>query len=476
MLSFELTSVPRSLAGPDGAKLKAKKKSDLLHMLRDKADAVPLPLPANTTHIVDAMAVLQSLTPQYTYDDLAVQVFKCMLKGTGDAAIVHWVVDTYPTISIKHAEHARRDDIIGVLHYSIKSGKQPVPNQYKKALRSGPYKEELLSFLLKTWANDEDGGFATLLSNRKVYVTSGKDCFCLAVHGAGAITSTPQVDLTSNHEEADTRILLHAKHASSESEAPILLRSPDTDVLVLAVFLCSREQLPLLFRVQKKKAWSYINVTSIADSLGHIVCEGLLGMHAFSGCDSTSRFAGHGKKTAMKLLVDNDEYCQAMQTLGENFEPDAETLTQTEKAICHTYHSAQCSNTNDVRSQKWNRQTTDITKLPPCHDSAILHIKRANYQTAIWKRCMDNEIESPSPHGHGWIVRGGEISISWMTQPRAPSKVLDIVKCSCTSTTPCSTTRCRCRQQGRLCMVVCMCSDDCCNTDDVASSDDSDIE
>ena len=180
--------------------------------------------------------------------------------------------------------------------------------------------------------------------------------------------------------------------------------------------------------------------------------------------------------SAMKLLVDNDEYCQAMQTLGENFEPDAETLTQTEKAICHMYHSAQCSNTNDVRSQKWNRQTTDITKLPPCHDSAILHIKRANYQTAIWKRCMDNEIESPSPHGHGWIVRGGEISISWMTQPRALSKGLDIVKCSCKSTTPCSTIRCRCRQQGRPCMVVCMCSDDCCNTDDVASSDDSDIE
>ena len=144
-MSYELTSVPRSLADSDGAKLTAT-KSDLLHVLRDKAAEVPLPLPANITHIVDAMAVLQSLNPQFTYDHLALQVFKLTLKGTGNAAIVHWVVDTYPAISIKHAEHARRADAIGVLHYSITSGKQPVPSQYKKALRSGPIKKNFSRF------------------------------------------------------------------------------------------------------------------------------------------------------------------------------------------------------------------------------------------------------------------------------------------------------------------------------------------
>ena len=66
--------------------------------------------------------------------------------------------------------------------------------------------------------------------------------------------NTPEANLYCNHEEADTRLLLHAKHASLESQEPILLRSPDTDVLVLTVFLCVNEQLSLLFRVQKNKA------------------------------------------------------------------------------------------------------------------------------------------------------------------------------------------------------------------------------
>ena len=90
-----------------------------------------MPLPDNTTHIVDAMAVLQSLTPHMSYDHLALHTFKLMLKGTETTSIVHWVVDTYPIISIKYSEHARRDETIGVLNYSIKSGKQLVPIQYK---------------------------------------------------------------------------------------------------------------------------------------------------------------------------------------------------------------------------------------------------------------------------------------------------------------------------------------------------------
>ena len=39
--------------------------------------------------------------------------------------------------------------------------------------------------------------------------------------------------LSSNHEEADTRIILHAIHAADNGATTIVVRSPDTDVLVL---------------------------------------------------------------------------------------------------------------------------------------------------------------------------------------------------------------------------------------------------
>ena len=41
-------------------------------------------------------------------------------------------------------------------------------------------------------------------------------------------------ELNSNHEEADTKLLLHTKHASDNGEPNVLIKSPDTDVTILA--------------------------------------------------------------------------------------------------------------------------------------------------------------------------------------------------------------------------------------------------
>ena len=45
--------------------------------------------------------------------------------------------------------------------------------------------------------------------------------------------------LESNHEEADTRLLLHAKHAMNTNDA-VTIRSPDTDVFILCAAMRKR--------------------------------------------------------------------------------------------------------------------------------------------------------------------------------------------------------------------------------------------
>ena len=58
------------------------------------------------------------------------------------------------------------------------------------------------------------------------------------------------------------------------------------------------------------------------------------------------------------------------------------------------------------------------------------HIKRANYQAAIWRRCLQPRPTVPSPHGHRWNVCCAEgsvpqsISVYWMELPAAPQAVL----------------------------------------------------
>ena len=58
---------------------------------------------------------------------------------------------------------------------------------------------------------------------------------------------------------------------------------------------------------QKNKAWTYVDVTNIASrpTLAQSVCDGLIRMRAFSGCDSTGRFAGRGEKPLRNYLLKN---------------------------------------------------------------------------------------------------------------------------------------------------------------------------
>ena len=52
--------------------------------------------------------------------------------------------------------------------------------------------------------------------------------------------------LRSNHEEADTRMILHAKHAARANRG-VILQSLDTDVLVLSVSLFRSLDYPELW-------------------------------------------------------------------------------------------------------------------------------------------------------------------------------------------------------------------------------------
>ena len=120
LLSYELTSIFQSLADADRAK-HANKKADLLHILSNLGTDIILP--QQCTHIIDAMAVVQSISKAAaTYTELAVQLFLLMIKGTGNRAFIHWIVDIHLEVSIKHAEQSYRENILGgALRYTIQS-------------------------------------------------------------------------------------------------------------------------------------------------------------------------------------------------------------------------------------------------------------------------------------------------------------------------------------------------------------------
>ena len=58
----------------------------------------------------------------------------------------------------------------------------------------------------------------------------------------------------------------------------------------------------------------------VAASVGMGVCRGLIGMHAFTGCDTVSAFAGRGKAKVLKLLVSNVENQDIFLKLGQEWD------------------------------------------------------------------------------------------------------------------------------------------------------------
>ena len=76
----------------------------------------------------------------------------------------------------------------------------------------------------------------------EIYTAVGKECKQLRF----APSSTPTVDdvleLSSDHEEADARMILHACHANANQFDKIDVCSPDTDVAVLLLHYTSTRQ------------------------------------------------------------------------------------------------------------------------------------------------------------------------------------------------------------------------------------------
>ena len=111
-------------------------------------------------------------------------------------------------------------------------------------------------------------------------VTSGERCFRLTKDDVTEIT-----ELRSMQDQADTRTMIHVKHAAA-SYRNVLVISEDTDVYVILLSLHS--QIPTRIVLRKGKGNAVIS--RLWTILGQDVCQALIGVHAFTGCDSVSAF------------------------------------------------------------------------------------------------------------------------------------------------------------------------------------------
>ena len=89
--------------------------------------------------------------------------------------------------------------------------------------------------------------------------------------------------LYSTHENADTRMFLHAQQAAPECKS-VIIASEDTDVFVIALALHDSVDSNMYIKCRIKNRERYIDVTRVASVLGKKVSKALPALHSFTGC------------------------------------------------------------------------------------------------------------------------------------------------------------------------------------------------
>ena len=101
--------------------------------------------------------------------------------------------------------------------------------------------------------------------------------------------------LRAAHEEADTRIILHAINVDVDT---LTVSVRDTDVLLLSLsyaplIIC--KDIRMMAGTAKKR--KYISIRTLAGQMPSGSLPSLLPFYAITGCDSTSCISGHTKKS-----------------------------------------------------------------------------------------------------------------------------------------------------------------------------------
>ncbi len=282
--SYENHSFPPSLS--EYGELRSSKKSDLLALLGHNNCADP-PNSFDTI-VLDGGALVHLLTTvnittfdQYADDVVIPHILKQLERSTR----VDIVWDTYITDSLKQSTRDRR----GKGTRKKVAGKNKVPGKWNDFLRDETNKKELFHFLSKKIVS------ANYPEGKQVYITSGTEVF---------LKGSDQQMQACDHEEADTRLVVHIVHAIHNGHGKILVRTVDTDVIVILVgkffyLLSLNSDISIWVAFGKGKSFSYWHINSICTFLGEEKALGLPVFHSLTGSDTTSGFFGKSLQSSL---------------------------------------------------------------------------------------------------------------------------------------------------------------------------------
>ena len=295
-------------------------------------------------------------------------------------------------------------------------------------------------------------------------VPEGKEIY--TSYGESVLSAPKKEDMgflePCTHEEADTRLMVHALHATSSGHRKIMIRSNDTDVVVLAISVASALQADEVWvTFGSGKNVQNIPVHVIATSLGPDKATALPLFHALTGCDTVSFFGGRGKKTAWDVWKVFPELTAALGALKASPKeiPD-ECMAVLERFVVLLYNrTSSLTNVNEVRQELFSKKSRSLDSIPPSRASLEQHVKRAVFQGGyVWGQTLLPQPVLPSPSDWGWKQRSNVWSPYWTALPQAKDTCYELIRCGCRAS---CRGRCKCVKANLTCTGLCNCGGNC---------------
>ena len=404
-----------------------------------------MPLPHihrnNSTLVIDLMARVHTVgRPKNgtTFGDVADEVVKSILHSGRYFHRIEVVGDRYRQNSIKATTRSKRSKGLQI-RKSVDDRNVPLPSS----------KKDYSSFL----SLDDNKADIQRFLGEQLIVNAPADKIIVV---AGAFQDEEEVqcsqqavdvqNLICNHEEADTRIILHTAQSTSTC---IVISACDTDIFVLLLAHNQSFNGKSVYVMIGNNM--YLSIADMAQALGQPICDSVLLFHSLTGCDTTSFFFNIGKPTALNVLKEHTHLLAGLSKLPQ--------LTAGAEKALQNFVSLVYSGGDEGVDRIQARMLLTAPKpelMPPTSDALKFHLQRAFYQARVWECATESHPALPDPtaEGSGWFKMGERVKPVTMLKEPIPKACMDIISCgSCT--TGCNSQRCKCFKAGLHCTLLC---------------------
>lgn len=274
-----------------------------------------------------------------------------------------------------------------------------------------------------------------------------------------------------SQEEADTRALLHLKHAVLNGHRKAFLRTADTDWVVNASFISTKltELDQIWVGYGFGKTYRDIAAHEVAEGLGDQRCKALPMFHHSTGGDMSSALFNKGKEKAYAAWdIMRDELTHILIVISENplsFTIDSDEMSVLERFIILQYDpKSKCQTLEEARREMFLKQLKPLEAIPPTKHAAYQHIRRSILPADEVYKALYKQPDYLPTGDFGWVWND-RLQVwmpHWTDLPDVSKGVAALNSCGCKKS---CTGSCKCSRVPQRCTSLCACEGMCANNE-----------